>query len=572
MRDCNGGYQVMSGSGQKVTCGQRLIAAAAVGVMLWVGGCGDVLGQKSTDAQAESIIRDLSRIELVPEPNISVPDIYKEPPKIVEQVVGGTPEFKLFYFCMYHTSDELKEIVQAQFATKLFDKKGKETKLVDYTVSSVAATNQLIVRCPTEEDADAVLELLEMVDVPPIQVKIDCLVSEVYADVTMDWETTVLIENLFGESITLGGKTEKVFSNTGDLLETIVYPAFPGASLRDPARALIGLKVGYAKENFQALVDILESRGYLKILMNPTLEVVNGETAEIMARDNVPLPKEVYKPGELMPYMTTTYEWVVNSLKITPHVFADGYIGLETEVQIASESTPRGVKQIPIITERKVTTKENRIRQGESLIIGGIRKSIERSVVRGVPVLKDIPLIGILFSSKDFEERATEVIFIITPSISTGGMPNKEMVEDIKRKHEPPLAGALHEAVTDPFGFKAREREQQRKAEEAERARLEAEAEKAKARRAIREVEERAERAEAETRRAEAKLNRVRTEAEAKVKAAEKAREEAEAKAEAAEKAEEEARKTKPKAQNPKENSEKPKAKESEAKAKAKKA
>lgn len=562
----------MSGSGQKVTCGQRLIAAAAVGVMLWAGGCGDVLGQKSTDAQAESIIRDLSRIELVPEPNISVPDIYKEPPKIVEQVVGGTPEFKLFYFCMYHTSDELKEIVQAQFATKLFDKKDKETKLVDFTVSSVAATNQLIVRCPTEEDADAVLELLEMVDVPPIQVKIDCLVSEVYADVTMDWETTVLIENLFGESITLGGKTEKVFSKTGDLLETIVYPAFPGASLRDPARALIGLKVGYAKENFQALVDILESRGYLKILMNPTLEVVNGETAEIMARDNVPLPKEVYKPGELMPYMTTTYEWVVNSLKITPHVFADGYIGLETEVQIASESTPRGVKQIPIITERKVTTKENRIRQGESLIIGGIRKSIERSVVRGVPVLKDIPLIGILFSSKDFEERATEVIFIITPSISTGGMPNKEMVEDIKRKHEPPLAGALHEAVTDPFGFKAREREQQRKAEEAEQARLEAEAEKAKARRAIREVEERAERAEAETRRAEAELNRVRTEAEAKVKAAEKAREEAEAKAEAAQKAEEEARKTKPKAQNPKENSEKPKAKESEAKAKAKKA
>ena len=167
----------MSGSGQKVSCGQMLIAVAAVGVMLWAGGCGDVLGQKSTGAQAQSIIRDLSRIEPVSDPNIAVPDVYKEPPTIVGQVVGGTPEFKLFYFCMYHTSDELKEIVHAQFATKLFDKKGKETKLVDYTVSSLAATNQLIVRCPTREDADAVLELLEMIDVPPIQVKIDCLIS-----------------------------------------------------------------------------------------------------------------------------------------------------------------------------------------------------------------------------------------------------------------------------------------------------------------------------------------------------------------------------------------------------------
>jgi Flp pilus assembly secretin CpaC len=233
---------------------------------------------------------------------------------------------------------------------------------------------------------------------------------------------------------------------------------------------------------------------------------------------------------------------VVDSLEITPHVFADGYIGLETKILLGSKLTPEGVKQLPIVTKKEIENKENRIRQGESLIIGGIRKTEMRDVVRGVPFLKDIPLLGVLFSGRDFEERAVETIFILTPTISTGGRPNEEVVEEIKRKHEPPTAGALHEAVTDPFGLKAREREQQRNVEEIEQTRLEAEVQKAEARLAIREVEERADRAEAEARKAEAELNRVKTEAEAKVKTAEKAREEAEAKAEAAEKTEEEAK------------------------------
>ncbi|MHC4172090.1 MAG: type II secretion system protein GspD [Planctomycetota bacterium] len=560
MRDYNGGYQTMSGS-QKVSRSRRLIAAAAVGVMLWAGGCGDVLDQKSTGAQAQSIINDLSKIEPVPEPNIAVPEVYKEPPKIVRQVVGGTAEFKLFYFCKYHTSDELREIVHAQFATKLFDKKGKETKLVDYTVSSNASTNQLIVRCPAEEDTEAVLELLEMVDVPPIQVRIDCLISEVYADLTLDWETTIEIENLFGEGIRAGSAAQPFGTDVAELVaEGTVLPAFPGASLRDLARTKMGLQIGYLSESedFLAMVDLLESKGYLKILMHPTLEVVNGKSAQVSASQRVPLQmitKTVPGSGGVTVVLTETeYVDVVDSLEITPHVFADGYIGLETKILLGSKLTPEGVKQLPIVTKKEIENKENRIRKGESLVIGGIRKAEKRDVVRGVPFLKDIPLLGVLFSGKDFEERVVETIFILTPTISSGGRPNKEMVEEIKRKHEPPTVGGLQEVVMDPFGFKTRERQQQLKTEEAEQVRLDAEVEKAKARRAIRELEERAEKAKAETRRAETELNRVKTEAETRVKAAEKAKEEAEAKAEAAEneKAEEKAQETKPKARKPK--------------------
>ncbi len=546
VRDYNDGYRIMTSSGQNVNRSQWLIMAVTVAVVLLVGGCGDFLGAKSTSLQSQSIIRDLNRIEPVSDPNIAVPAIYKEPPKIIEQIVGDEPEFKLFYFCMYHTSDELKKIVHEQFATKLFtaEPDAKVTTVTDYTVSSNPATNQLIVRCPTREDATAVLELLEMVDVPPIQVKIDCLISEVYADMTLDWETTLEIENLFGEDIRAGSSAQPFGTSISEILldeGKDVLPAFPGASFRDLARTKMGLQVGYlsGSENFLAMVDLLESKGYLKILMNPTLEVINGKTAKISSTQHVPLQvitKTVPGAAGLTTIVLTETEYtdVVDSLEITPHVFADGYIGLETSILLGSKLTPEGVAQLPIVTKKEIENKENRIRKGESLVIGGIRKTEKRDVARGVPFLKDIPVLGLLFSGRDFEERVVETIFILTPTISTGGIPNKEMVEKVKRKHRSPTSEGLGEIITDPFGFEAGEKARQLEAEEAERIRLEAEAEKAQARYAAREE------AEEQAKRAEAELNKIKAEAEAKVKAAEEAVEKAKEEAERAKKEEEE--------------------------------
>ena len=136
----------MASSGQNISHSQWLIPTVAVAILFWAGGYCSLFGQSETENNAEKTLKDLQIDITVPEPNIPIPEIYKTPPKIIEQIVGGTPEFKLFYFCKHHTSEELKKIVHEQFATKLFDKKGNETKLVDYTVSSNHATNQLIVR------------------------------------------------------------------------------------------------------------------------------------------------------------------------------------------------------------------------------------------------------------------------------------------------------------------------------------------------------------------------------------------------------------------------------------------
>jgi type II secretory pathway component GspD/PulD (secretin) len=74
---------------------------------------------------------------------------------------------------------------------------------------------------------------------------------------------------------------------------------------------------------------------------------------------------------------------------------------------------------------------------GESLVIGGIRKNKEFAGVRGVPILKDLTLIGFLFSSEDTENRAVETIFILTPTISTDGRPTDQVMQNVKMIQEP---------------------------------------------------------------------------------------------------------------------------------------
>ncbi|MGD8501133.1 MAG: hypothetical protein PVJ86_10830, partial [Phycisphaerales bacterium] len=155
--------------------------------------------------------------------------------------------------------------------------------------------------------------------------------------------------------------------------------------------------------------------------------------------------------------------------------------------------------------------------------------------VRGIPILKDIPIIGYLFSSEDTEQRAVETLFILTPSISTGGRPKAEVMEEVQRKHEPDSPTGLSDVITDPFKLKAREKAREQTLQEAEQARLEAEVEKAQARIIVRQANERAEKAQAE-------LNRVETESE-KIKAdAQKTTAQADAKAKVAEKTEEDSK------------------------------
>ena len=462
----------MGPNSKKVAYIQYAVISLASLFMLSICGCGDFFSEKPIEIETQATLNELKQIKENPATLNPLPDFYRSDARTI-QVSDG---IKLFYFAKNQTVQELAKLISNQFfVADPITKMAKE-------VNINAATNQLIVHCPDREAVDRILEFMEIVDVQPIQVNIDCIIVERFADVTMDWETTIQVQNLMGENINLSGKP--IYNSLGK--QTGTMPAFPGASLRESKRSTFGLNVGYfdGKEGHivNAMVDMLVSRGYLKVLMNPKLETLNGQKAKITSRDNVPIQKIVTGQNVENPYSLTEYVWVEDSLEVTPQVYADGSIGLKTSIKLGSRSKPEGVVQQSIITERAIDIEENRINPGDSLIIGGLRKNEERAVIRGVPFLKDIPLLGVLFSSKDFEDKANEVIFILTPSISSGGVAHAGMMEKVRTMlKSPEYEYGLKEALTDPFGVGAYTEHVEKKAAQAEYDRFKAEIEKAEA-------------------------------------------------------------------------------------------
>jgi Flp pilus assembly secretin CpaC len=512
---------------------------------LFFTGCGESFNDKPGELEARVTLSDIEQIRANPNVNNPLPDTYLQPPQRV-QVADGV---KLFYFTRQQPANQMATIITAQLG---------------YKVTANEATNQLVIHCANNEQADKVLEFLQAIDLSPIQVNIDCMIVELYADKTMDRETTVEVQNLFGENFKLGGKMATrtnpvtgVTTETGELL-----PNFPGASLRESKRSTLGMGIGYDSAKINILVDMLVSRGYLKILMNPTIETVNGRKAKIISRDDVPIEKIVTQQN-VLPYSITEYQWVEDSLEVTPYVFADGSIGLNTNIKIGSSTKPKGVVQASVITERSITVEENRIKPGNSLIVGGIRRTEKRDVLRGAPFLKDVPVLGLLFSSRDFEESGTELIFILTPSISSGGMEYAEMLKEVEKKQaSPKYEAGLEKSLADPFGDKAYTEHIKQKAADAttEKVRIETEAKKIRIEAEQTKVE--AEQAQAEAANAVAQAEKTKAQAAMERANAEKLQTESV-------KAQAEAEKAKAEAQNAKAQAEKAKAEADQAQAEA---
>jgi Flp pilus assembly secretin CpaC len=410
----------------RTTAFLTVLLSIACGMVL--SGCGDFFNTKPTELESRVVLDELSQVRESQHIANPLPEVYRQPPSRVT-IAGGV---KLFYFTRHLPVKQLADLTAQQLKLK---------------IAQNPATNQLVVYCANDAEADVAEQYLEMIDVPPVQVNIDCLILERFGDVTMDWATTLFVQNFLGEEITLGEKTGGT------------TPAFPGAELRETKRGDFGLDIGYwlnrnkDGHKVRTVVDLLVSRGYLKVLLNPQLETINGQKATVTIKDFAPIEKMATGSGYNDVYNITEYIWVENTLTVTPHVFADGSIGLTTSIKVGSRSKPEGVVQNPIITERSINVEENRIERGKSLIIGGMRKSEKRDVIRGAPFFKDLPIIGVLFSSRDFEEKGTEIIFILTPSISGGSRDHKEVVGEIRTRYaDPDIKTGIRETLKDPLG------------------------------------------------------------------------------------------------------------------------
>ncbi len=179
------------------------------------------------------------------------------------------------------------------------------------------------------------------------------------------------------------------------------------------------------KENFQiaipaALLQFLESDVDTRVISQPRLRGLEGEAITYLVGDQVPIPQTTFQPfaaGGIsqQPVVSYTFKDVGIDVKIKPRIHAESEITLELEIKIKSLAGA-GVADIPIITTREVKN-TIRLRDGETNLLAGLLKDEERTTHAGIAGLKNIPILGGLFSSTKKAIQQTDVVLTITPHI-----------------------------------------------------------------------------------------------------------------------------------------------------------
>jgi pilus assembly protein CpaC len=183
--------------------------------------------------------------------------------------------------------------------------------------------------------------------------------------------------------------------------------AAPVAAGVPPVVAAGSAMVGHYSDNGESLTAILqalERSGVVRMLAEPTLTAISGETAKFLAGGEFPIPV------------------AQDNNTVTVEVMSEGRISLNVAAEV-SELTNEGAVTLNTITiqglkvRRAETTLE--LPSGGTLAMAGLLSEETRQGVEGMPVMKNLPVLGALFRSNDYKRRETELVILVTPYIAT---------------------------------------------------------------------------------------------------------------------------------------------------------
>lgn len=170
-------------------------------------------------------------------------------------------------------------------------------------------------------------------------------------------------------------------------------------------------------DNIITTINAMIADGRANVVASPRVATLDNQEALINIGQRIPYAVPVTSGG-------ATTQWTVEyidagvRLKITPQLGEEGYITtfIQPEVSSVSEwrTTPAG--DFPVISTRNAAATV-RVKNGESIVIGGLLSESKRENITRVPVLGYLPLVGLAFQNKTLENEKTEIVFVITPHI-----------------------------------------------------------------------------------------------------------------------------------------------------------
>lgn len=172
--------------------------------------------------------------------------------------------------------------------------------------------------------------------------------------------------------------------------------------------------------NLTALLDLAEQSGGFRTLAEPNLVAANGEEASFLAGGELPVPVAQPTGGGQVGAVTIVYREFGIRLNFVPEILSDDLIKLAVAPEVSTLDYNNAIVTsgflVPALRTRRAATTVD-LMQGQTLAIAGLLSNQVEKTRVGVPLLKDIPILGYLFSSERFERNETELLVLVTPVI-----------------------------------------------------------------------------------------------------------------------------------------------------------
>ncbi|SDR17851.1 type II and III secretion system protein family protein [Pseudovibrio sp. Tun.PSC04-5.I4] len=178
----------------------------------------------------------------------------------------------------------------------------------------------------------------------------------------------------------------------------------------------LGGKLSFGGGSFSPTLKALEREGVMRTLAEPTLVAVSGENASFLAGGEFPIPV-AYEDNKV----SLEFKPFGVSLDFTPVVLSGGRIKLRVKTEV-SELSSEGAVSIGgsvSVSALKVRRAESTLElpSGGTLVLAGLLKQNYGQEIDGIPGLKDVPILGTMFKSRDYVNRQTELVIFVTPYI-----------------------------------------------------------------------------------------------------------------------------------------------------------
>ncbi|MGE5750404.1 MAG: type II and III secretion system protein family protein, partial [Gemmatimonas sp.] len=175
----------------------------------------------------------------------------------------------------------------------------------------------------------------------------------------------------------------------------------------------------FGTKHLLALLDLQEQTGRAKTLAEPNLLAGNKDTATFLAGGEIPVP--VVQPGEgNTTRVTIQYKEFGVRLRFVAEILSDSLVKLNVTPEVSSLDFTNGIElsgfRIPAFRTRRVSTTVD-VRRDQSMIISGLFNNEQERIKTGIPLLKDLPVIGDLFSSQSWKNNDSELLVVVTPVI-----------------------------------------------------------------------------------------------------------------------------------------------------------